>query len=146
MKGAASVVMVSVSAAFSCPRVTVSSFWSMVRVMEVPSLAAVTLRVAASQVISPWAKPRASKVSTMGRKERPSFSRGAASVKVTASPLTRTEKSPSWAAEAGRQSARRRAPAHRAVRNARFNMTDPLLKIDMGRQAARKPSFFPVSI
>ena len=83
MKGAASVVMVSVSAAFSCPRVTVSSFWSMVRVMEVSSLAAVTLRVAASQVISFSAKPSCWNTATKGRQDRLFLIWGTASVKVT---------------------------------------------------------------
>lgn len=92
----------------------------MVRVMEVSSLAAVTLRVAASQVISPWAKPRASKVSTMGRKERPSFSRGAASVKVTASPLDQDGEIPllgrgGGQAERQKQGAGAQGGAERAV-------------------------------
>ena len=110
-----------------------------VREMAAPSLEAVTVWVSPSQTMSSWAKPRAWKVVTAGRKERPSFSTGAASVKVTGSPFTSREKSPCSAARDGVHSRAASTPPHRMGRRIFFIAVHPPFEVGARRAGAGEP-------
>src|SRR5699024_2715995 len=75
----------------------------------------------------------------MGRKERPSFSTGAASVKATGSPFTSREKSPCSAARDGVHSRAASTPPHRMGRKIFFIAVHPPFEVGARRASAGRP-------